>query len=79
MSKSRKKRRSRTLCRSGLPKGEYRYPSGGIVTVTHGVDQAGRPIVIQALHRAEPDLHRLAKSYIAQALEEIQSEQKRKG
>lgn len=79
-----KKRRSRARCRSGLPKGAYRHPDGGIVLSPSSrmfVDGNGKVsrIRIQAVLREKPDLKRLAKALIEQARIELEQERREQG
>ena len=81
MSKSRKKRRSRARCRSGLPKGAYRTPDGGYVTESRTGVGSGKnryTWVVRAKHRAEPDLKRFARALVYLDREELEAERKQR-
>lgn len=55
---SKQRRRSRAIERSGLPKGAYRLPDGGIALppVTGPPNQHGRRVSVRAISRDPPDL-----------------------
>lgn len=76
MGRSKKRRRSRSGCGSGLPRGAYRHPDGGVVLppIARGYrDGNGKVhrVVIQAKLRAEPDLQRLAKAIVSSVIDEL--------
>ncbi len=79
--KRRKRRKSRAKMASGLPKGAYRHPEGGIamspLSRTY-VDGNGktRTVTIQAVRREKPDLQRLARALVQLAREEIAAEKR---
>jgi len=67
-----KRRKSRAARRSGLPKGGYRLPTGGILmpAVVGPPDRNGRCIVVRAVRRDPIDLKLLAKALVAAARDE---------
>jgi hypothetical protein len=68
MSKPKKCRRSRAAMKSGLPKGAYRLPTGGIVMPA--TSSPGSNLVVRAIRRENPDLKRLARALVDIAIEE---------
>ena len=64
---------------SQLPKGAYRLPTGGYVTVGKWgpPDHRGRRIKIIAVHKDPPDIDRIARALIMMA-EDMATRDKRK-
>lgn len=65
MAKPKKRRTSRAKRPDGLPKGAYRWPTGGYATTSVGpVGKNGRRIVVTAVRREHPDFRRLMQLLI---------------
>lgn len=69
MKHQRRRRRTSTAAKqTRLPKGAYRLPKGGYVTMSVGsTDAKGRRLRVTAVHCGQPNLDALAKVVLALA------------
>ncbi len=60
------KRRRQSRAKSALPKGAYRLPTGGYILPATSATPIGRnrQILVTAVLRDEPDIHRLAMAVV---------------